>query len=201
MKLNMGKWVPALGALMVAAAITPGIGAQCFPHVKSVKPASWHPGSANALLRPAAFAKDDDDDGNGSIVGMWHVIFTAKTLNGAAVDFPADNSLVVWHSDKTEIMNSGRPAQDGNFCMGVWEKTGKFTYKLNHFAWAGNDNPEGAPPAVVGLPIGPVHYQEEVTLDPDRKHYTGKFILQQYDTFGAVTVTITGKLKGTRITV
>ncbi len=30
-----------------------------------------------------------------------------------------DNAFVQWHSDGTEIMNSRRPAQDGNFCLGV----------------------------------------------------------------------------------
>jgi hypothetical protein len=51
-----------------------------------------------------------------------------------------DNALVVWHSDYTEIMNSGRPPQDGDFCLGVWEQVGKSKYKLNHFAWGARWN-------------------------------------------------------------
>jgi hypothetical protein len=39
-----------------------------------------------------------------------------------------------WHSDGTEILNSSRPPATSNFCLGVWEKTGPFAYKLNHFA-------------------------------------------------------------------
>lgn len=30
-------------------------------------------------------------------------------------------------------MNSLRPPQDGNFCLGVWEQTGRSKYYLNHF--------------------------------------------------------------------
>ncbi len=44
---------------------------------------------------------------------------------------PIDNALVVWHSAGTEIMGSARPAQDGDICLGIWEKIGKSRYKLN----------------------------------------------------------------------
>ena len=73
---------------------------------------------------------------------MWHVVFTAQTQNGDAIPVPGgvviDNSVVVWHSDGTEIMNSARSAQDGNFCLGVWKRTGERPYLLNHIPWQGN---------------------------------------------------------------
>ena len=71
--------------------------------------------------------------------GMWSS--QAKPMNGGSYTLPEpfDNSVVVWHSDGTEIMNSSRPAQDGNFCMGVWQQTGKRQYFLNHIPWQGND--------------------------------------------------------------
>src|SRR5215469_1269949 len=43
------------------------------------------------------------------------------------LDTPIDNALVPWHSDGTELMNSARPPQDGDFCMGVWKRSGKNT--------------------------------------------------------------------------
>lgn len=55
------------------------------------------------------------------IVGMWKVAFLAKGNTGldAPPDgTPIDSAIVQWHADGTEIMNSGRPAQDGNFCLG-----------------------------------------------------------------------------------
>jgi hypothetical protein len=107
--------------------------------------------------------------------------------------------MVVWHSDGTEIMNSDRPAQDGNFCLGVWEKTGRLTYKLNHMPWAGNDTTNA--PSGIGNPSGAVQIIEEVTLSPDGKHYAGTFTLDAYDTSGNPVAHIVGLVAATRVTV
>jgi hypothetical protein len=138
----------------------------------------------------------DDAD---PIVGMWHVTFTAKGNElGPPDGTPIDNALVTWHSDGTELMNSARPPQDGNFCMGIWKKAGKNTYKLNHFAWLANDTANA--PSGIGNPQGPTRIFEEVTLSPDGKHYTGTFTLDAYDTDGNQVAHIVGVIAGTRIT-
>jgi hypothetical protein len=130
---------------------------------------------------------------------MWHVVFTAQTLQGSSIpDTVIDNAVVVWHSDGTEIMNSARPAQDGNFCLGVWERTGKSTYYLNHIPWAGNDAANA--PSGIGNPTGGAQIVEQVTLSPDRNSYSGIFKLDAYDLNGKVEATLTGILKATRIT-
>jgi hypothetical protein len=150
---------------------------------------SSQPGS---LLRIA----DDESD---PIVGMWHVTFTAQGNEMGPPDgTPIDNALVTWHSDGTEIMNSVRPPQDGQWCMGIWKKQGKNTYKLNHFAWFGNDTTNA--PSGIGNPTGPTRFFEEVTLSPDKKHYTGHFTLDAYDTNGTQVAHIIGDINGTRIT-
>jgi hypothetical protein len=128
--------------------VTPGALAQCDFSAKTIKPMSWTLpfAVANPTLVQAGF--DDRDDHDASIVGMWHVVFTATTSNGDPIPAPGvlfDNSVVVRHSDGTEIMNSSRPAQDGNFCLGVWAQTGRFRFDLNHIPWQGND-PTGNPP-------------------------------------------------------
>ncbi len=135
-----------------------------------------------------------------SIVGMWHVTLTAKGngTDGPPDGAPIDNALVTWHSDGTEIMNSGRPPQDGQFCMGVWKRTGALKYKLNHFAWAGNDT-ENAPGGI-GNAAGPTHIVEEITLCPGGNQYEGAFTLDAYDINGNLT-RIVGVLKATRITI
>jgi hypothetical protein len=131
---------------------------------------------------------------------MWHVTFTAKgNEQGPPDGTPIDNALVVWHSDHTEIMASDRPPQDGNFCMGVWEKTGKSKYTLNHIPWLNNDTANA--PSGVGNPTGPVRIIENVTLSPDGKHFTGTFILNAHDLSGNLIAHITGVLSGTRVTV
>ena len=138
-------------------------------------------------------------DSSDPIVGMWHVTLTAQGNEVGPPDgAPIDNALVTWHSDGTELMNSARPPQDGNFCMGVWKRTGRYTYKLNHFAWLANDT-AGAPSGI-GNPTGPTRFFEEVTLSPDGKHYTGTFTLDAYDTSGNLVVHIVGVLAATRIT-
>jgi hypothetical protein len=147
---------------------------------------------SGSMLR---IAEDSDP-----IVGMWHVTFTAQGNEiGPPDGTPIDNSLVTWHSDGTEIMNSGRPPQDGDFCMGVWKKTGRSTYKLNHFAWGGNDTSNA--PGGIGNPIGPTRFFQQITLSQDGKHYSGTFTLDAYDTSGTQVAHIVGVVAGTRITI
>jgi hypothetical protein len=155
---------------------------------------SWR--GTDALQPGLRLISDRDED---SIVGMWHVTFTSEGNNPGPPDgTPIDNALVTWHSDGTELMNSVRPPQDGNFCMGVWKKTGKSTYKLNHFAWFGNDTANA--PSGIGNPAGPTRFLEEITLSPDGSHYTGTFALDAYDTSGNLVAHIVGVIAATRIT-
>jgi hypothetical protein len=81
--------------------------------------------------------------------------------------------------------------------MGVWQKTGKRKYKLNHVPWLNNDTANA--PSGIGNPTGPVRRVEEVTVSPDHKHYTGTFTLEAYDLSGNRIAHITGVLSGTRI--
>ena len=142
---------------------------------------------------------NDDDEHEASIVGMWHVVFTGETMNGAPFSGIVDNSVLVFHHDGTEIMNSSRPAQDGNFCLGVWEHTSRLKYHVNHIAWQGND-PTNAPSGI-GNPQGGAQLLEKITLNEDGDSYTGSFSLQAYDTSGNPTVLFTGSIKAKRITI
>jgi hypothetical protein len=139
-------------------------------------------------------------DPSDPIVGMWHVTFTAQGNEVGPPDgAPIDNALVTWHSDGTELMNSARPPQDGDFCMGVWKKTGINKYKLNHFAWLANDTANS--PSGIGNPAGPTRFFEEITLSPDGNHYSGRFTLDAYDTSGTKVAHIVGVIEATRITI
>ena len=189
-----------LVALVLALAVSPGALAQCGFSTKLAKPSSWKLQMGSAHLMNAGFNEDGEQD-SPSIVGMWHVVFTAHTVNGDPIPAPGlvtDNAVVVWHPDGTEIMNSSRPAQDGNFCLGVWKKTGKLSYFLNHIPWQGND-PSGGPGGI-GSPAGGAQVLEKITLSPDGNHYSGWYQLTAYDPVGNVEVTFTGSLSATRIT-
>jgi hypothetical protein len=196
-KLAVVLGVALMGSLLTATANAACGSTQPAKPGGSFEPQSWQGqndfGSAKLLLT-------GDHDSGDPIVGMWHVTFTAKGngSDGPSDGAPIDNAIVQWHADGTEIMNSGRPAQDGNFCMGVWEHTGRFRYKLNHFA-LGNDTTNA--PSGVGDPAGPTRIVEDVVLSPDGNHYTGRFTLDAYDTSGNPTAHIVGVISGTRITV
>jgi hypothetical protein len=153
-----------------------------------------------AKIKPGATLQRQAWHGDDPIVGMWQVNFTAEGNgpNGPPDGTPIDAALVVWHADGTEIMNSGRPAQDGNFCMGIWVKTGWSSYKLNHFA-LGNDT-ENAPGGI-GNPAGPTHIVEHVSLSPDGNSYHGRFVLDAFDTSGNNVAHIIGAITAKRITV
>jgi len=195
MQTIYSRFVLCVGALAVGLAIVPTAAAQCGISIKGIKPSSWQPGYGEAYQKMVLTDWHEDQE---PIVGMWHVIFTAQTMNNAPFSAVIDNSVVVWHRDGTEIMNSARPAQDGNFCLGVWARTGELTYFLNHIPWAGNDL-ENAPSGI-GNPQGGAQLTEKVTLNPDGNSYHGHFTLDAYDTSGNLTVSFTGELKAKRIT-
>lgn len=196
MRTRYRRLVPALGVLVVAWAMMPSALAQCGLPGKLAKPADWHPqmGTAHVLR-----TNHDEEDGP-SIVGMWHVTFTAKTSNGKDIpDTVIDNALAVWHADKTEIMNSVRPPQDGNFCLGVWEQTGRSKYFLNHFPWFSNQFPNDTNNGI-GDPQGPTRITETITLASDCNHFSGTFTLDAYNTTGGIAQSFTGVVTATRVT-
>lgn len=194
-------WLTAVGGLALTLTTIPNALAKCGQPPTMGHPASWDVPSGGAPLTMAAFGGNFRTVGEevDPIVGMWHVTFTAEgNKEGPPDNTPIDNTLVVWHSDKTEIMNSGRPAQDGNFCLGVWEALGGCKYKLNHIAWLSNDTtnaPEG-----IGMPQGPTQFAQEIMLSADGKSYTGTFTLTAYNTSFKSVQTIVGVVKGTRVT-
>jgi hypothetical protein len=195
----------AMGALVLALATVPGAIAQCGVSSKLIKPSSFHQQLGSAHLLRTALGRMNDGDGDGddlSIVGMWHVTFTAHTMNGNPIPSNAypviDNAMVVFHSDKTEIMESARPPQDGNFCLGVWEKTGARSYYVNHLPWLGNDTTNA--PSGIGMPTAGAQITERVALGEKGDSYSGTFTLVAYNLDGTKAITFTGVLAGTRIT-
>jgi hypothetical protein len=185
----------SLGLIALLTSAAPRALAQCSQVAKMVKPSAW-----TSQLGATRVLRTHDDEGK-TMVGMWHVIFTADTSGGASIPATVvDNALVVWHSDHTEIMNSVRPPQDGNFCLGVWKQINQNDYYLNHFAWFSNEFPNSNPNGI-GDPVGPTQIQEWVTLGPDGNHFTGAFHLTAYDLSNNVIADFKGTLAGTRITV
>jgi len=134
---------------------------------------------------------DQPEPAGADIVGMWAFTFTAKNSppfpDGTTIDF----GFAQWHSDGTEITNSGgRDPRTGNFCLGVWKKTGPSSYKLNH---------KGLSWDPVGNFIGPATIGEEVAVDRTGQSFSGTFTIDQYDTHGNLLIHIAGVVTGNRI--
>jgi hypothetical protein len=198
MKASRREMVAVLGVLLVGTILTAKANAECvsLASPKALQPQSWQ---GNELFQQGSLLLVSDSDD--PIVGMWQVKFIAQGNTGSMAPpdgTPIDNAFVQWHSDGTEIMNSGRPAQDGNFCMGVWKRTGKSSYKLNHFA-LGNDTTNA--PSGIGNPAGPTQIRENIVLSRDGNSYTGSFTLDAYDMSGHNVAHIIGNVSATRITV
>ena len=91
MRTSIRRLVPALGALVVAWAMIPSALAQCGMPTKLAKPAAWHPQMGGAHVMRTAMGGYEEE--GPSIVGMWHVTFTAKTSNGKDIpDTVIDNA-------------------------------------------------------------------------------------------------------------
>lgn len=167
-------------------------------------------GVAPPTLKPNAYFYGEEqgrflltsDDGwhyDAPIVGMWRFSLVTPGPDGKPV--VVDDGYAQWHSDGTEIQNSGLHAPiTSNFCLGVWKQTGSNTYKLNHFplAWDANGvNPANA-----------IQLTETVHLT-GTDHMTGTFTLKVYpwtttdslNVGGAPVATVTGTLTAVRVTI
>jgi len=189
----------ALGTAALGIIGAPAAAASCAfsdEHGRLIPHRSRTQTQVDGVYRPASFSlasNRHDDDGDG-IVGFWHATFVSRGSQYIPDDTPIDSAYVQWHSDGTEIMNSSRPPATGSFCLGVWERTGPSTYRLNHIALSWNPD---------GTPLGPASIREEVTLDRSGNKYKGTFTIVQYDLSGINVLAptpIVGVVTGERIT-
>ncbi len=216
MKIRIARFQPAPGALAAFGALLLTLffaapaSAQCGGAAQPLgHHASWHPQFRQPGLQLAAFTKAGERfDDEVSIIGFWHVKFfsdgvTFGVPGGLPPGAEVDAGFSQWHSDGTEIMNSGHFApNESNFCLGVWEQTGLREYKLNHFAtfWDPTKGTVG-PAGPTGELVGPADVHETVTLAPNGESFAGTFTIDQYDESLNLLEHLQGKITGTRITV
>ena len=133
--------------------------------------------------------EDFGRDRGGSIVGLWHVVYTA---NGSTFNETLDQ----WHSDGTEFENAWLPPDTGNICFGVWKEVATRTVRLHHIGWL--FTPGSNPPTASGT----FTLDETNVVSRDGKTYTGTFTFKTYDSTGAPTgIEEKGTIAATRITV
>ncbi len=96
---------------------------------------------------------DGESNQPASIVGLWHVNYTATYDDNfppggpyPPTPFPFLESLKTWHADGTEFENAFLPPAGGNICFGVWKDLGEGRVKLHHIGLM--FNPDGSLAAI-----------------------------------------------------
>ena len=98
----------------------------------AAQPMSWQGKGEFGPGSPLLVAdRDNSDDG---IVGFWRVMYVSKGTPGVPDGTVFDEGFQQWHSDGTEFhWDTVTPPAGSNFCLGIWKKTGRSHYALNHF--------------------------------------------------------------------
>jgi len=146
-------------------------------------------GKGGAVLPMLGQAEGDNSESasSASIVGLWHVVYTA----GGEI---FNESLDQWHNDGTEFENANVPVAGGNICFGVWKTVGTRTVRLHHIGWTYDAT-------TVAPANGTFTLDETNTVSKDGKSYTGDFTFTPYDLKGNPGPQVKGTIKATRITV
>ena len=149
--------------------------------------------------------RDRESNEHATIVGLWHVIYTATYDNNfppggphPPTPFPFLESFKTWHGDGTEFENAFLPPSGGNICFGVWKDLDQGTVKLHHIGLM--FNPDGTISSIFTV-------DETDTVASDGKTYTGMFDFKlwppSYDAVGVGTpiAEVKGTTAATRVAV
>jgi hypothetical protein len=195
MKTSYRKLAVTFAALAMALLFVPNSFADCGGiRPPNAAPGNGHSQTGQAHLLQAGYTTISESQGDGAgIVGFWHVKFVSEGSQGIPDGTEIDAGYSQWHSDGTEIMNSGgRSPVTGDFCLGVWKSLGNGKYKLNHFAASWDSTGSNL--------IGPANIKEAITLEPSGSKFAGTFTIDQYDEAGNNLAHLQGNITGTRIT-
>lgn len=223
---SAGGALAALGIGVAFASVTGQAIAGCgMPGRVDKVPQSWSPQGVAAAVQAQDLAqtnadfndknkanrdKDsnrDKDGPNPGIVGLWRLTFIADDSVNPPI-FPAgtivDFGTSQWHSDNTEfLISGGRAPSTGDVCMGVWQQTGRSSYKLKHIALAYRSI--DSPPDMAITPavfVGPSIMTQTITLSRSQNSYKGSFTIDQYaDDEVKLLQHIGGQVIATRFTV
>jgi len=148
---------------------------------------------------------DGDSKEHATIMGLWHVLYTATYDNNfppggpyPPTPFPFLESFKTWHADGTEFENAFLPPVGGNICFGVWKDVDDRIVKLHHIGLM--FNPDGSISSLFTV-------DETDTVASDGKTYKGMFDFKlwppSYDAVGVGTpiAEVKGTTAATRIIV
>ncbi len=200
------SWALSLAILCFVAGFAERADAGCLDYRAHKQQASWQtPGEFIRSLSLVKISSEEAWDWDppspvAPIVGLWAFKYYSKgnlkTLgipDGAIID--GGNTL--WYADGNENTVSGvRAPETGDVCLGVWIRTGNWTYELNHIGLSWDP--------VHGVPAGPAFIKQKVILDQDKNKYTGTFTITQLGPDGktlALPAVIKGDILAVRVTI
>src|SRR5690242_9425765 len=130
--------LPQAKNLLITTALlalgTQGAFAACGSLTRPLLPSTFAAQPQPLLQERASDSTSDDSahrssDKLPSMTGLWKTVY----VSGGAVINVGFN---IWHSDGTEwALDSLSPPFQGNTCAGVWEQTGRRTFKTLHPAY------------------------------------------------------------------
>jgi hypothetical protein len=178
-------WGMSCATIAVAMVFASAAHAGCGDMLGKLRPSLFVPSEYRSEL--LQLVSDEHSEHSLSIVGMWSV---QLIVGGKVSDF----GYSVFHSDGTEFLNSGgRAPSTQNYCLGVWKKTGPFSYKLKHFALSFDTS---------GTLNASVVIVENLVLAHDGKSFSGPFTTDIFDPSGTKLLQhIDGTTTGSRVTV
>jgi hypothetical protein len=164
----VGSWLP-VGAL--ACGDRPGL-------IRNGLAAAVPAADLQALLQADDSSVDlqdppgaDSSHRNTGIVGMWIAKFLVDDTTQVY-----DQAIMIFYADGNETENDiAVPPATQNVCYGVWERTGKGTFKVRHLGWVFD---------VTGKFAGTVELKITVSLIDNGAAFRGRYVLEQYDLAG-----------------
>ena len=172
-------------------------------------PVPYKAGATTPSIPFVGAHEDDNSYEPVTIVGLWHLIYTATYSTSGPLPFPVIppgppssfqflESFKTWHADGTEFENAFLAPTGGNICFGVWKETDHGSVKLHH---------TGLMFAADGSVSFIFTVDERDTVAPNGKTYSGFFDFKlwppsfsQVDT-GTPLQEVKGTTAGTRISV
>lgn len=198
MKTTYRTLIVAFAGLASALLLGFNANAECGLYRPHVSPSSWQPQAAPGYFLKTAFVTGGQDSADTTtqptIVGLWKEHWISKGSEGIPDGTEVDAGYSQWHSDGTEVNVSGmRAPMTGDVCLGVWEKIGPCSYKLNHIGMSYDST---------GLNlVGPAVIRQNLTLNDKGDEVSGTFTIDQYDESGNKLAHVQGTIKGTRFTI
>jgi hypothetical protein len=139
---------------------------------------------AFTCLSSSTVQGQEERDGGGSIVGLWHEFYSSNFG-------PQFETYTQWHRDGLEIET---PNFTPGVCMGTWKQIGGRTVQLFHVGWT-----------VGGIPGHPESVRFELrelnTVSVDHNSFDGAYDQKFFDANGNQVAEDMGTIHATRLSV